>query len=79
MAKKKTKQFTDHETQLRKICAIVAESLNVCVKMSKDEKDLETLLAIHKATIVCIAEHMRPIIAELAEEERVTNEQKSDK
>ena len=73
------KEFTDHETQLRKLAAIVTTAIDLCMKMSKDEKDVETQLLIHKAAIVSMAEYIRPIIAELAEEERVTNEQKSDK
>lgn len=72
-------KFTDHETQLRKLVAIVTTAIDLCMKMSKDEKDVQTQLVIHKAAIVSMAEHIRPIIAELAEEERVTNEQKSDK
>lgn len=75
----KKKKFTDHETQLRKMAAIVTTAVDLCMKMSKDEKDTETQLLIHKAAIVSIVEHIRPIIAELAEEERVINEQKSDK
>ena len=75
--KMKKNKFTDHETQLRKVCAIVATAVEMCVKLSKDEKDLETLLAIHKAAIISIAEHVKPIVAELAEEERVANEKHS--